>query len=190
MQIYEALKQDHEKVRQLLNQLVNLNENNQKEKSRLVALIRDELVPHSRAEEAVFYNSLRLLDESKSLAMHGYKEHLEAESLLRALQLQDAVNMKWKDTAIKLQEVLEHHIQDEEEEMFPVAQGLFTSEEAVVMNEAFQKMKPEIKEEGFMMNTVEMIKNMMPPRLADAISEFHMPIVGSHKEDESKNLRR
>ncbi|MFS4460268.1 hemerythrin domain-containing protein [Bdellovibrio sp. HCB2-146] len=175
MRIYEALKQDHETVKALLNRLVSLNEDQNDEKSELLDQIRDELIPHARAEEAVFYNSLRLLDETKSIAMHGYREHLEAETLLRTLQAGDVINADWKSTAMKFKNALEHHIEDEEGEMFTAAQGLITDQEAEAINNAFQKMKPEVREEGFMMNTIEMVKNMMPPRLADALSEYHIP---------------
>jgi hemerythrin-like domain-containing protein len=188
MRIYEALKKDHEGVKNLLNRLVSLNEDQNEEKSRLVSQIRDELIPHSRAEEALFYNSLRLLDETKSLAMHGYREHMEAETLLRRLQAGDMVNADWKETALKLKQALEHHIEEEEGEIFTAAQRLLTDQEAIAINDAFQKMKPEIKEEGFMMNTLEMIKNMMPPRLSDALSDYHIPT--SLKDKNNPDLRQ
>jgi hemerythrin-like domain-containing protein len=188
MRIYEALKKDHEGVKALLNRLVSLNESQNEEKSRLLSQIRDELIPHSRAEEAVFYNSLRLLDETKSLAMHGYREHMEAESLLRSLQAEDLVNADWKETALKLKQALEHHIEEEEGEIFSAAQRLLTDEEAIAINDAFQKMKPEIKEEGFMMNTLVMIKNMMPPRLSDALSDYHIPT--TLKDKNSSDIRQ
>lgn len=190
MQIYDSLKKDHDTVKQLLSQLISLNNNETDQKSALIAKIRDELIPHSRAEEAVFYNSMRLLDETKDIALHGYREHLEAETLLRTLQLQDLTNMQWKETAYKLKKSLEDHIEEEEGEMFTAAQSLFTGEEAVVLNEVFQKMKPEIKEEGLMMNTLEMMKNMMPPRLMDAVTEWTEPALQLAKKDGSQLRKR
>lgn len=187
MQIYEALKKDHDVVKSLLNQLVSLTNTEKQKRSELVRQIHDELIPHSRAEEAVFYNSMRLLDETKSLAMHGYREHLEAETLLRTLQLEDAADVNWKETAYKLKEALEHHIEEEEGEMFAAAKQLFTAEEAEVINEAFQQMKPEIKEEGFMMNTLTMIKNMMPPRLTDALEDLPFPNIKENGKGSSSH---
>src|SRR5690349_8064424 len=106
MQIYEALKKDHEKVRSLLNQLLSLDEEDSS-RHQLVEQIRDELVPHARAEEAVFYNALRSLDVAKDVVRHAYREHIEAESMLKTLQLKDKVNMDWKKTARKLKDALE-----------------------------------------------------------------------------------
>jgi len=190
MKIYEALKKDHEVVKSLLSELVTLGEKDSDRRHEVIELIRDELVPHSRAEEAVFYNSLRLLDVSKELAMHAYQEHLEAETLLRTLQVQDKIDLSWKKTAQKLKEALEHHIQEEEDGIFPAAQQLFTDDEAVVMGEAFEKMKPGIREEGFAMTTVEMIKNMMPPRLSMALDDISIPFTNAAKKlkTESKHF--
>jgi hypothetical protein len=84
----------------------------------------------------------------------------------------DKVNLEWKATAIKLREAVLHHIQEEENEIFDEARNAFTSEEAIAMAEAFEQLKPKIEQEGFVKNTVDMVINMMPPRLADKIRNF------------------
>lgn len=169
MLIYEALKKDHETVRQLLNELVMLSENDESRRHGLIEQIRDELVPHARAEESVFYNSLRAIDSAKDIVMHGYQEHMEAETLLRTLQVADKIDAGWKQTAQKLKKALEHHIQEEEGKIFTVAQQLFTEEEARMMCEAFEQLKPEVKEEGFLRTTLDMVANLMPPRFAASL---------------------
>ncbi|WP_413587486.1 hemerythrin domain-containing protein [Bdellovibrio sp. HCB274] len=175
MEIYDLLKEDHEKVKGLLNALLGLRDDDDDTRKRLVAQIRDDLIPHARAEESVFYNSLRSVDSSKDLAMHGYKEHLEAEGLLRLLQVEDKTNMSWRKTAEKLRDALLHHISEEEGRMFEVARNNFSAEEATMMGDAFQKMKPEIKEEGLMGTTWDMIANMMPPRFTDSFRNSQSP---------------
>jgi hemerythrin superfamily protein len=171
MNIYEALQTDHEKVRGLLNELIALDEDNDR-RSFLIEQIRDELIPHSRAEEAVLYNSLRMLDSSKGIAMHGYAEHMEAEGLLRGLQAMDKFDTAWKTTAIKLKEALEHHIQDEESRIFSAARQTFTEEEAEAMAQTFEAMKPDIREEGLMKTTLDIVANLMPPRLSHRFRMF------------------
>jgi hemerythrin superfamily protein len=170
MQIYDALKKDHEEVKLLLSELIGLPENDENQHGPLIDRIRDALIPHSRAEEAIFYNSLRAVDMSKKIAMHGYVEHMQAESLLRTLQVKGKIDADWKATAKELKTALEHHIAEEESEMFVAGRTLFTNEEAVAMGEAFEKMKPEIREEGIMGTTIDMIKNLMPPRLTDSFT--------------------
>lgn len=168
MEIYEALKKDHDNVKSLLQQLVGLTQEQSEERHELIKMIRDELVPHARAEEAVFYNCMRELDVAKDLVMHGYAEHMEAEAHLRMLQIRDTIDATWKDTAKKLQESVTHHIHEEETKIFGAARQLFTVEEAEMMGEAFENLKPEVRTEGIFKNTVDMVTNMMPPRFAAA----------------------
>lgn len=174
MSIYDVLKKDHDKVQDLLNELVMLSDGDTVERTRLIGEIRDELIPHSRAEESVFYNSLRSLDQAKDIVMHSYQEHLGAETLLRTLQAKDKVNMDWKKTARELKEAVQHHINEEETRIFNVAQQLFTKEEADMMGEAFEALKPEIREEGLVQTTIEMLTNLMPKRFVPALKSINL----------------
>jgi hemerythrin-like domain-containing protein len=175
MQIYETLKKDHDEVREMLTQLIGLGAEAPAEvRNGLIAEIRDALVPHSRAEEAVFYNSLRAVEKAAGLVMHGYQEHLEAEGLLRALQVTGKIDAGWLATAEKLKAALEHHIAEEEGKIFTAARQVFTTEEAEMMGEAFEKLKPEIKGEGMMATTMELVANVMPPRFSKAFSKFNL----------------
>jgi hemerythrin superfamily protein len=172
MNIYEALKKDHDGVKELLQRLVGSADADQATRKALIAKIRDELVPHSRAEEAVFYNSLRTIDETKGLVSHSYQEHMEAEALLRTLQAMDVVNADWTKVARKLKDALEHHIQEEEGAIFTAAKQVLADDEAQVMGQVFEQMKPEIREEGFVKTTLDMIVNTMPPRFVEPLRTF------------------
>jgi len=174
MLIYDALKSDHEKVRGLLGELLSLDDGDDKARERLLEQIRDELIPHSRAEEAVFYNSIRAVNTAQDLVWHSFQEHMEAEALLRTLQGLDALDASWKKTAQKLNEALNHHILEEENKIIPVAEHLFTPEEAEAMGEAFEEMKPEVQDEGLLQTTLDMIANMMPVRLAAPLRTFSL----------------
>jgi hemerythrin superfamily protein len=171
MNIYQALEKDHIELKQLLWELVSLKEDDDY-RYVLIEEIRSLLIPHARAEESVFYNTLRAIDADKKIILHGYQEHLEAESLLRSLQVMDKMNMSWKGTAKKLQETLLEHIQDEETEIFDEARNAFSDIEAQAMGDAFNQLKPKIEQEGFVKSTVDMIINMMPPRLSDKIRSW------------------
>jgi hemerythrin superfamily protein len=172
MLIYDALVNDHNKVKGLLARLVRLNASDAEEGADLVEQIRDELIPHARAEEAVFYNSIRAVNTAKDLVWHGYEEHMQAEAILRTLQAATKIDADFTKLARKLKAALEHHIQEEEGKIFSVAKQLFTDDEAEVMCEAFEDLKPQVKEEGFMQTTLDMIANMMPPRLAAPLRSF------------------
>ena len=172
MLIYDALKKDHVKVLELCDRLIGSADADDATRSTLIQQIRDELVPHARAEEAVFYNSLRSIDETKGLVMHGYQEHMMAETLLRSLQATDKVGIDWQQGARKLREALAHHIEEEEGEIFTAAQQVLANEEAEMMGKAFEQMKPEVREDGFMQNTLDMIANVMPQRFVAPLRSF------------------
>lgn len=168
MNIYTCLKEDHEQLKSLLAELEKLD---QEDEFRFVLLeqIKQELVPHARAEESVLYNSMRAVPTDNSEVMHGFKEHAEAEALLRTLLVKDKINLDWKETAVKLREALEHHIEEEETEIFKEAQRMFTQEEAEMMGDAFLKLKADVKERGFFKGSLEIIINLMPPRFINQL---------------------
>ena len=65
----------------------------------------------------------------------------------------------------RLKEALEHHIADEENRIFPAAKQMFLDQEAEQMGIAFEKMKPQIKDESILGTTWDMVVNLMPERL-------------------------
>jgi hemerythrin superfamily protein len=175
MLIYELIKEDHDKVKKVLNDLISLSVRDEG-RGALIDQIRDELIPHSRAEESVFYNSIRALDAAKNVVMHSYQEHVEIEALLRTLQIKDIIDSDWRKTALRLQEVLEEHMDEEESKIFHVARELFTDDEAMMMGRAFEKMKPLIKDEGFMKTTFDLLVNLVPPRFAPQHKNFNVDL--------------
>jgi hemerythrin superfamily protein len=173
MSIYEALQRDHDKVIELLEQLIDLPDEDPR-RSYLVGRIRDELVPHARAEEAVLYNSLRLFEDGREVIGHAYVEHMQAEAKLRMLQGKEKMDLNWRETAKDLREALIHHIRHEEDEVFSTARFIFTPEEAEMMGTAFEQLKPEIRDEGMVQTTLELITNLMPKRLVPALRSINL----------------
>jgi hemerythrin superfamily protein len=169
--IYDLLAQDHEEVQGLFTQLLALDDKDQK-RSAIVKQIYDALIPHSRAEEAVFYNTLRSIGAGKGKVFHGYTEHMEAELMLKALMVEDKTGIPWKATATKLGEALDHHIAEEEDEIFAVAREALTDEEAESIGEAFLAMKEKVAEGGELSNMVQQMKNMLPPALTDKFNSM------------------
>ncbi|MBA2406019.1 MAG: hemerythrin domain-containing protein [Bdellovibrionales bacterium] len=168
MQIYDILKKEHEEVKTLLSELIALSDDDEY-RFVLVAEIKNALLPHARAEEATLYNTIRAVDADKSIVVHAFKEHMEAESLLRLLEVKDKINFDWKSTAKKLQEALEHHIGEEEGKIFTECRTIFSDAEAESIGDAFLKLKPSFVGEGVVKNAAEMVVNMLPPRLADSV---------------------
>ena len=168
MDIYTILKNDHEELKGLLDELVSL-ESEDDYRMVLIEQINNALVPHSRAEESVFYNAIRAVGSDKSDVMHSYKEHIEAEALLQGLKLKDLTNLNWKQNALKLKEALEHHISEEEGKIFSDAKTIFSDEEARMMGDAFKKLKESVAEQGGLKSSFDLVVNLMPPRFVNQI---------------------
>jgi hemerythrin-like domain-containing protein len=170
--IYEELRTDHQKVLALLDELIASEGAGPEAWGRLVQQIRDELVPHARAEEAILYNALRDIGTAKDVVAHSYNEHLQAEAALRALQVTEAAHVTWVGAARQLRASLHHHITEEETKVFPAAERVFTLEEAAAMGAAFVQMKPGVRADSFAGNTVDLVLNLLPTRLRDSVRQF------------------
>lgn len=171
MNIYQVLHKDHKKVTELLNQLVVCSKSDNEKWKSLVDRIRDELIPHSRAEEAVFYNAIREVNPESGVIFHSYTEHAKIEADLRTLQAVKAADFNWTELTKKLRKDVLHHIEEEEGEVFPAAQKIFTEEEALMIGNAFKHLKPAVKEQSFVGTTLDLISNLLPRRLVFRFSE-------------------
>jgi len=174
MDIYEALRNDHDELKPLLDQLVVVSEQNA-DTQRLLDQIRDMLIPHSRAEEAVFYNALREISSTKDLIGHSFREHMEAEAVLRTLRGLEKINVEWTGAAEKLREALLHHIEEEQGRIFTAARQVLLAEEARQMALAFQQAKREAQSKGDLANMGQMIANLMPSRFRTANRDMPRP---------------
>ena len=168
MLIYEALEKDHLKLKTLIDEMIQVGEKNELRRAKLlIEEIRDELIPHSRAEEAVFYNVLSSVDEAQPLVLHhGFQEHIEAEAILRTLQMKEVIDPEWKLLARKFKKAIETHIQEEETEIFDTAKKFITDADAAMMAVAFEQLKPQVQKEGWVKNTLDLVVNLMPPKYA------------------------
>jgi hemerythrin superfamily protein len=179
MDIYQALKNDHDELKDVLNDLCSLRDDDDY-RFTLIDQVRDLLVPHSRAEESVFYNTLRSINADGTLKGHSFSEHLVAENLLRTLQGLDKMDGAWKGIAEKLKDTVVDHIEHEETDVFAEARSVLSPQEADSICQAFESLKAKVKEQGMLKNTFDMVVNMMPPRFADKVRDLGGQQAGPH----------
>jgi hemerythrin superfamily protein len=145
--ILKTLKKEHNEVKSLLNELVESAEDARQRKA-LVQKIKQALVPHTKAEEKVVYDAIIALrdKEAKINGHEGYVEHeLAGRTLKRLDALTDASSPEHKATAKVLRELVEHHIKEEESNVWGDVKDNFTPEERERMNVAFEKAKAQVK---------------------------------------------
>ena len=178
--IYDVLMQDHRDLEPLLDRMVQTSQANE-DTSKLLQQISGMLVPHSRAEEETFYNAIRATDPDTKLPLHGYKEHAEAEGMLRLLQGASAIGVEWTTRAQKLREALLHHIQEEETEIFTRARQLFSDQEARDLARAFQEVKAQAEQQSAAGGMFHMMANLLPPWLSERLTSRKDPLAQEDK---------
>lgn len=138
MSIFEALKDDHETQRRLV-QLLAETSGDSDGRAELFARTKEALKAHAAAEERCFYIPLMEHDRTQDQARHSVSEHQEIEELLAALEEEGFSSPGWLAQAEKLQELVVHHLDEEEKEVFPVARKTLDAEEARRLGKAFEQ---------------------------------------------------
>lgn len=138
---YDQLKQDHSGVKQILQDMLSSKESQKAKRRELVAKLRKELLAHAHAEERMFYSELEQHGESKEIAFEAEEEHHAAETLLRELESTDSSDEHWLAKATVLNEMVCHHIEEEEGEMFEQAHKVLAGDQEAELLQRFQTEK-------------------------------------------------
>ena len=140
MDALELLKADHDRVKKLLSELEDSKEEPQ-DLRELYNQIKLELKIHEHLEETLLYPVLREHSESRQLALEGFVEHHTANVVLNELALDKVGSDNFKAKAKVLKELVEHHIEEEEGELFDQARELLGEERLSEMGQRMQDMK-------------------------------------------------
>ena len=113
MKATSLLEKQHRKVESLFKQL----EGGKSEPAPLLAELANELVAHMAIEQESFYPAVRQVKED--LILESYEEHAIAELALKRLLATDPEDISFKARVTTLKELIQHHVEEEEEELFP-----------------------------------------------------------------------
>lgn len=140
MDLYQLIRQDHQKVKRLFERLAQ-SDSGTPSQTRLFAELKHELELHTEIEEKHFYPALQRHDEAKDLVEEALEEHDEVKEVLADLDRADKEDESWTEQLTELQEDVESHIEEEETEIFPVAQKVLDSAQAEAIARAIEKDK-------------------------------------------------
>ena len=129
MDAITMLKADHDKVKGLLSDLESTTERGVKTREELFATIKGEVTIHEVIEEEIFYPALKSHPKAKDIVLEAYEEHHVVDLLMGELESLDVSDPTWGAKAIVMKENIEHHIEEEEGEMFPQARQVFDRQE-------------------------------------------------------------
>lgn len=117
MTIFEALREDHDIQRDLVNKLIETSGNSD-DRILIFHKLKNELALHANAEERYFYTPLIKDDMTQEKARHGIAEHHELDELVEKLETTAMSSPGWLVTAKELAHKVKHHLEDEEKVFF------------------------------------------------------------------------
>jgi hemerythrin superfamily protein len=129
MNAIAMLKADHDKMKKLLDELETTTERGVKTRAELFSTIKGELTVHEVIEEEIFYPALKSHPKAKDIVLEGYEEHHVVDLLMGELEDLDVSDETWGAKAIVMKENIEHHMEEEEGEMFAKARQVFDRQE-------------------------------------------------------------
>jgi hemerythrin-like domain-containing protein len=138
MDAFNLLKADHRKVEELFTQLESASG---KAKLRVFEQIKMELDLHTHIEETIFYPALEKPKQTHELTLEAYEEHDVVKKLLQELSRAKSPTEEWEAKAKVLQENVEHHVEEEENELFKKAQAALSAEDIEVLGEQMESEK-------------------------------------------------
>ena len=139
--IFDKLKQDHDAHRQLFEKMADAKDHNDR-LEKLFEQFRVEVTAHAAAEEETLYATMLARPDLREDAQHSVTEHKEIDDYLEELQEQPFNSPEWRETFATLKKRYLHHIEEEEEEMFPDAAAELTDEEELKLATTFARRKP------------------------------------------------
>ena len=147
MDAITLLKTDHDKVKQLLGELESTTERGVKTRTELFATIKGELTVHEIIEEEIFYPELKAHPKAKDIVLEGFEEHHVVDLLMSELEALPVEDETWGAKALVMKENIEHHIEEEEGEMFKTARSVFDKGELEDLGARMETRKTQAKQE-------------------------------------------
>lgn len=138
--IFDRLKQDHDAHRQLFDKMAKADDDAQLEK--LFEQFRVEVTAHAAAEEETLYATMLARPDLREDAQHSVSEHKEIDDYLEELGELKFNGQAWRKKFEEMKKRYLHHIEEEEEEMFPEAAKELTAQEEKTLAATFEKRKP------------------------------------------------
>lgn len=123
------LERDHRAFEALLKRGEDSTERAVKARREVLRSLADGLTMHELLEEKLLYPLLETRSPTREIALEGFEEHHVADVILKELQRLPPGSERWTAKFKVLKETLEHHIKEEEREMFRTARGVLTGEE-------------------------------------------------------------
>lgn len=143
MKATALLQSQHRKVEALLKKL----ENGRSDAGPVLEELADNLAAHMAIEQELFYPRIKEIDAD--LVNESYEEHAVAELALKRLLTTDPDDESFKARVTTLKELIEHHVEEEEEELFPTVEEKVDEDDLAQLGKEMKARFAEVLETGF-----------------------------------------
>lgn len=140
MNIFDRLKSEHEKIHDLCCYLLQTSGASE-DRKRLYGELKKEINAHTAAEEQTLYAELIRLGKTPERSRQSFSEHREAGGLLSAMDKIDMASPAWMKKFRQLREEMEHHMDEEEKEVFRFAEKAISKKRAQELSVEFDELK-------------------------------------------------
>lgn len=137
--IFEELRTDHDTQRRLA-ELTAKTEGDSDGRRELFDRLVKELERHADAEEKFFYSELLKHELTRDKARHSVAEHKELDDRIAELQETDLSSPAWLPRFKDLAHRVEHHLAEEEREVFQPAGKVLNDDEKIRLGSAYRQM--------------------------------------------------
>jgi hemerythrin-like domain-containing protein len=139
--IYDILKAEHRQVSDLIQQAMR---DGSKETFFKVKAKTD---PHLQGEEKLLYPLLKEKEDLGELVNHAYEEHNEIKSISSELESMDPGSSNWTSKIKELDESVSHHVEEEENKVFPAAQKVLSEDKAQQIAQQYLDFEKSFKQQ-------------------------------------------
>ena len=143
MNAIRLLKNDHEDVKKMLSELDDTTERAVKTREQTFTKLKADLEVHEAIEEEIFYPALKEHPKTKDIALEGYEEHHVVDTVMGEMLDLPVSDETWTAKFTVMKENLEHHIEEEEGEMFKQARQVFDDAELEDLGNRMEMRKKE-----------------------------------------------
>lgn len=142
--ILKTLQKEHDTLRSLFDEINATTDRAGKGRARLLEMIEQNLLPHAKWEETVFYPAFAERADRNGLKAHAEAllEHRAVEKVVMPeVHAADVQTVQFAGRVRVFGELIDHHAREEESTMFALARKMFSAEELAAFDEQYEEWK-------------------------------------------------
>jgi hemerythrin HHE cation binding domain-containing protein len=145
MDALQLLKEDHDTVKKIMSHIESTTERGVKTREEFYTKLKALLTVHEAIAEEILYPAMKEHPKAKDLVLEAYEEHNVIDMVMSEIDETPFDDETWGAKFTVMKENLEHHIEEEESDMFDQCHRVFDSDELTELGEEMEARKEELE---------------------------------------------